>query len=222
MAARTRAKKRRLKDDQLVTFTVKASRFVQQYFAQVVAGVVVLLVAVLAILFTAHVRRNAARDSEREFGLAMSHYNMRDVQTAATSFAQIVDRYGGQPAGELARFFLGRSLLAQNRYEEALDAFEQYEARASRDAPFRSASVIGKANCLEGLHNYSGAGELLERLSQTLDEKDPRYLEVLFRAASDFEKSGSTTQAIELYRRVSEKATGPLKDRAAVSLALLE
>lgn len=222
MASKTRVKKRRIKEDQLVTFTVKASQFVQQYFTQVVIGIVVLIAVVGAVLVTAHLRRSAARESEREFALAMSQYNSRDVQTAAASFAQIAKKYGSHNSGELSWYFLGKSLLAQGKYEEALDAFNRYLGKSGEDAAFKAAAVIGKATCMEALHNFSPAGELLEQLSRTLDEKDPRYLDVLFQAGRNFEKAGSRDKAIDFYRRVAEKATGTLKDRASVALAQIE
>ena len=222
MASKKRVKKRRIKEDQLVTLTVKASQLIQQYFTQVVIGVVVLIVAVGAVLVTAHLRRNAARESEREFALAMSQYNTRDVQTAAASFAQIADKYGSHDSGELSRYFLGKSLLAQGKYEEALEAFDRYLGKSGEDAPFKAAAVIGKATCLETLHNFSPAAELLEQLSQTLDPEDPRYLDVVYGAARNFERAGSKDMALELYRVVATKATGSLKDRVTVSMALLK
>ena len=46
MASQRRIKKKQLKEDQLVTFAVNASQFVQTYFTQVIIGVLVLVVAV--------------------------------------------------------------------------------------------------------------------------------------------------------------------------------
>jgi TolA-binding protein len=222
MTSTKRVKKKRLKEDQLVTFTVKASQFIQQYFTQVIAGVVILVVVVGAVFVTSYVRRNAARDSEREFALAMSQYNMRDLATAATSFARISDKYGSQNAGEVSRYFLGKTLLAQGKHEEALQAFDQYVSKGGSGAPFAAAAAIGKASCMEALHNYIGAADVLERLSQTLDPEDPRYLDALFEAGRNYEKAGSKDKAMELYGVVAAKATGPLKDRVTVSLSLLQ
>jgi tetratricopeptide (TPR) repeat protein len=222
MARKKRTAKKRLKEDRLVTLTVEASQFVQRYFTQVIVGVVILIVAVGASLLTAHVKRTAARNSEAEFALGMSQYNARDVQGAATAFAQIVDKYGNQRAGELSRYFLGKSLLAQSKYEEALGAFDGYLNKAPKDAAFRDAALMGKAACLEGLHNFEAAAEMLEQLSQRLDQNDPRYPEVLFQAGQDYEKTGSKQKALDLYRRTADKATGPLKDRAIVAIALLD
>jgi TolA-binding protein len=214
--------KRHLKEDRLVTLSVEVSQFIQQYFAQVITGIVVLIVAVGAILVTSHVRKSGAKDSEREFALAMSQYNSRDVQGAAAAFAQIADKYGKQNAGEFSRYFLGKSLLAQGKYDEALAAFDQYLAKARKDAPFRAAAGIGKAQALEGLHNFTAAAEVLEEVSRSLEESDPRYAEVLFQAGLDYEKAGSREKAREFYNRVAERATGPLKDRAVVAVALLQ
>ena len=222
MASQRRIKKKQLKEDQLITFAVNASQFIQKYFTQVIVGVLVLVVAVAAILFTAHNRRNAAGESEREFSMAMSQYNARDVEGAAMAFEHIADRYSGNRAGKLSQYFLAKSLLAQKQYEDALVAFDEYGRKADANAPFQHAAVVGKAMCHEGLHNFTAAGELLEQLSQTLEPKDPRRLDVLFQAATDFGRAGSEDKALELFRVVSEEATGPLKDRASVSVAILE
>ncbi len=222
MASKTRVKKRRIKEDQLVTLTVKASQLIQQYFTQVVIGLVVLVVAVGAVLISGHLRRSAARESEREFALAMSQYNIGDLQTATTSFKQIADKYGRSANGEFSRYFLGKSLLAQGKYDEALQAFDKYLSKSAEDAPFKTAAIIGKATCMQELRNFAPAAEALEELSQTLDKKDPRYVDVLFGAARAYEKSGSRDKAVEFYRKVADEATGAVRDRASIALAQLD
>jgi tetratricopeptide (TPR) repeat protein len=222
MASKRKVKKKSFKEDQLVTTAVKASRLVQEYFTHVVVGVVILVVAVAVILFVNNTRRNTARESESELARAMSEYNGRQTEAAALSFAKITDRYGGYPAGKVARYFLGKTYLSEGRYDEALGAFQDYLDAAGEDAEFACAAEIGVAVAYEGLENFSAAAELLERLSQTMDPEDPRYLDVLFQAARNYEKAGSREKAVEFYTLVDEKATGVLKDRAAVWLAILQ
>jgi hypothetical protein len=72
------------------------------------------------------------------------------------------------------------------------------------------------------LHNYSASADLLEQLTKTMDENDPRFTEVLFQAGIDYEKAGSRNKAREFYDRVAEKGSGPLKDRASVASAALQ
>jgi tetratricopeptide (TPR) repeat protein len=222
MASKRRVKKKSFKEDQLVTFTVRAGQWVQEYFTQVVIGVVVLVVAVAVILFGTNTRRNTAQESERELARAMTEYNARDAESAAISFAQLADRYGGYPAGEVSRYFLGKTQLGMARYEEALETFQTYVDKAGEAGEFRVAATIGMAVAYEGLENFNAAAELLERLSQTMDPDDSRYLDVLFQTARNYEKSGSREKAIEFYSLVDAKATGSLKDRASVWLAILK
>jgi tetratricopeptide (TPR) repeat protein len=152
----------------------------------------------------------------------MSQYNARDLETAATSFAQVADQCGGKRTGVLSHFFLGKTRFAQRQLNEAKAAFDEYLRKADRNHPLRPAATIGVAMCFEGLQNFEAAAALLEQLSQTLDPKDPRYYEILFQAGTDFEKAGDRVKATEMYRQVSENATGPLKDRATVWVTLLE
>jgi tetratricopeptide (TPR) repeat protein len=222
MATKRKVKKKSIKEDQLVTTAVKASQFVQEYFTQVVVGIVVLVVAVAVVVFVTNTRRNTARESERELAQAMTEYNARSPEAASVSFAQITDRYGGYPAGKVARYFLGKSYLATGRYEEARGAFEEYLDAAGAEGEFGEAATMGIAVAYEGLQNFTAAAELLERLSQTMDPEDPRYLDVLFQAARNYEQAGDRQKAIEYYSLVDEKASGPLKDRASVWLAILK
>lgn len=222
MASRKRIKKKHIKEDQLITVAVQASQFIQRYYTQVIAGVVVLVLGVAVILFTANSRRNSARQCDRDFSRAMSQYNARDLETAATSFAEVAEQYGGHRSAVLSYFFLGKSRLAQARHDEAKSAFDEYLRKAGADAPLRSAATIGVAMCYEGLHNFTAAAELLEQLSQTLDPEDPRYYDIVFQAGTDYEKAGTRTKAMEMYQEVSENGAGPLKDRATVWVTLLQ
>jgi len=55
---------------------------------------------------------------------------------------------------------------------------------------------------MERLRNFAGAAEVLAELSQTLDEKDPRFFDVLLQAGRCFEEAGSRDKAAEFYKRV--------------------
>ena len=92
MASKRRVKKKSIKEDQLVTTAVKASQFVQEYFTQVVVGVVILVVAVAVIIFVTNTRRNTAHESESGLARAMTEYNARDNESASISFAQLSER----------------------------------------------------------------------------------------------------------------------------------
>jgi len=222
MARRRRLKKKEIKEDRLVTVALGVSNYVQEHFAQVVAGVVVLLAAVAVILFTAQARRNSARAAEQELAVAMNIYQVGNTSEAGTSFANVADRYSQHDPGVIALYFLGECQLAQSRYQEAVQAYDRYLDKAGEKGQFSDAALMGQAYCYEGLKDYPQAAAVMEKLSQTMDPQDARYLEVLYSAGAFYEESGAREKALDFFRRLSELATGELKGRADVRVALLE
>lgn len=221
MAKKKRLKRKSIKEDQLLNVTLRVSRIVQEHFTKVVSGIVVLIAAVAIILFTAQARRNSASTAERELSLAMNQYQLGDREQAGTAFANIADQYSGE-TGETALYFLGECRMAQFRFEEAIDAYERYLAKAGSKADFSVAAKIAESLCYEGLAQFGKAAELAEGLSKTMDPEDARYNEVLYNAGVFYREVGKPATALEFFRRVSEDATGPIKNRASVWVALLE
>jgi tetratricopeptide (TPR) repeat protein len=221
MAKKKRLKRKDIKEDQLVTVALRLSRLVQEHFTKVVSGIVVLIAAVAIILFSAQARRNGASAADREFSLAMNQYQMGDREQAGTAFANVADQYSGE-AGTTARYFLGECRMAQFRFEEAIDAYERYLAKAGDKADFSVAAKIAVSLCYEGLGQFDKAAEVADDLSKTMDPEDPRYNDVLYNAGVFYRDAGNRATALEFFRRVSENATGPIKNRASVWVALIE
>ena len=113
MAKRRRLKKRQIKEDQLVTTALKVSSFVQERFAYVITGVVVLLAIVAIVLFASQARKNSALAAEREFSLAMNQYQTGQYELAGTGFASLADNHSGRRSGKVALYFLGETRMAQ-------------------------------------------------------------------------------------------------------------
>jgi TolA-binding protein len=222
MAKRKRLRKKEMKEDQLVTTALRVSNFVQEHFTKVIAGIVVLVAVVAIVLFTAQARRNSAQVAEREFSLAMNHYQVGDREQAGTAFANIVDRYSGHRVGGMALYFLGECEMAQLRYEPAITAYDGYLDKAGSEGTFSDAATIAKAFCYEGLAQFREAAAVMDDLSKVMNADDNRYPEVLFYAGTYYREAGDLDTALEFFRQVTETASGPVKDRATVWLALLE
>ena len=214
--------KKQIKQDKLVTWTLNASQYVQSHFTQVISGMVILVALIGVILFTARARRNTAVQAEREFAVAMNLFEAGDREQAGTSFANIADRYSGHSAGVLANYFLGQSYSDQRRFQEALGAYDRYLQNAGKDAPFRVAASIGKAICYEGLTDYRNAALTLDGVAETMDEDDSRYVDVVFRAGTFYQRAGDLKTARARFREVADDSEGPLKDQAVAWLAILE
>lgn len=221
MARRGKLRKRQIKEDPLVTTTLRVSSYVQDHFTQVISGIVILLAAVAIIVFTGQARRNTARAAERELALAMGQYQMGDTDLAGTTFASLADRYSGHQSGVVALYFLGQCNLERIRWDDALSAFERFLDKADKSHDFRVAAEMGRALAHEGLRNFAQAAEIMDNLSQTMDREDSRYVDVLFNAGSFYRLAGDSETAIDFYNHVAETTEGPLKDRAEVWVAVL-
>ena len=218
---RRRLKRREIKEDQLVTMTLRVSRLVQEHFTKVVSGIVILIAAVAILLFIAQGRRSNARAADRELSLAMNQYQIGDKEQAGTAFANIADRYSGE-TGETALYFLGECRVAQFHFDEAIDAYERYLSKAGDKGQFSVAAKIAMSVCYEGLGQFDKAAEVADGVSKTMDPEDERYNDVLFNTGMYYQEADDRQKALEFFRRVSENATGPIKNRAAVWVALLE
>lgn len=211
-----------MKEDPLVTAALRVSGFVQAHFTQVITGVVVLVAAIAIVLFMANARRGAVGESERQLAFAMDQFLLRSFESASTSFQGIADRYANHAAGQTSMYFLGECYLSLYRYQEAVDAYDRYLDSVGSGATFSVAATIAKAYAYEGLTQFEPAAEVLTTLADTMSPDDARYVDVLFGAGSFWEQAQDVQRAIGFYTRVAELATGTLKSRADVKLALLK
>lgn len=222
MTTRKRLKRKQIREDQLITTALKVSNFVQERFAHVITGVVVLIAIVAVVLFASQARKNSGRAAEREFSVAMNLYQTGQLEQAGTAFATLADQRSGRRSGQAAIYFLGETRMAQYRYQEAVEAYDRYLEKVGDSGEFSHAAMIAKGLCYEGLGQFRMAAELMDSASKLLGPDDARYHEVLFNAGTFYWEAGNATAAADFFRRVSEEATGPLKDRATMWVSLIE
>ena len=219
MAAKRRVKKN-IKEDPLVTYALRTSKFAQEHFNFIIIGVVVLVGAIAILVFTANSRKNNTVQAQRQLASAMVLFQQRDFEAAITSYQQVYDGYKG--ANRLvAKYFQAECELKQRNYAQALIDYDLYLDDASKYPSFREAALFAKALCHEGMQNYSEAAIIMETLHQSMDEDDPRYLDAAYQAGEFFAKAGDSDRAAIYFRTVAEKGSGQLKDKATVAVALL-
>ncbi len=223
MAKKRRLRKKQLKQDTLVTLSVKASTIIKRYFNQIIIGIAAVVIAVAFFMFTAHARRQASLTADKLLGNAIQLFNQGDIEQAKKAFTQIADQYSRVQPGIIALYFKGECDLRLSNYSESLPAFEAYIRKSKKYPLFKEAAIIGKALALEGTGNYLAAATLLEHLLKEMDEKDPRYIDVMYRTAIFYSKlSGYQQKAEKYFSEVAEKASGRTKEQARVAAAILK
>ena len=221
MSATAKRARRHIREDQLVTTTVRFSEWAQAHFNQVIVGIVALVAIVAVLVFAANSRENSARESERQMGSAMSLMLQGDYNAAKSSFQQIVDRSGGKQASK-AYFFKAECEFKQGSFEDAMADYDSYLANSADYPEFEVAALVGKALCLEGVRNYVEAAAAMATAVDKMDPKDPRYGDAALSAGDLCAAARQPREGLKYYQLASEHGTGDVKARATVAVELLE
>ncbi len=220
-ATAKRVTRKQIREDKLVTTTVRFTEWAQAHFNQVVIGVVALVAVVAILVFAANSRENNARQADRVMGSAMALMLQGDYTAAKSSFQQVAERNGGK-ASIAARFLKAECESKQGSFEEALADYDLYLAEASKYPEFEVAALIGKALCYEGMKNYAEAAPVMALAVSKLDFKDPRYGDAAYNAGDLYTLASNSKEALVYYKLASDHGTGDVKARASVAVELLQ
>ncbi len=219
MARRQRVRKN-IREDQLVTWTVRLSRWVSDHFNVVVAGAVALVVVIGATVFVTNSRRAAERDASQKVSAAMAMIQRGEYSAARSTLGQVVRDNGGRAAA-MALYFRAEASLRMGDYSAALQDFDAYLERADDFPEMKTAALYGRAVCQEGLGDARKAAEAFMAFLDAADPDDPRYARAAYEAGEAWRRAGETDRALEAYRLAVAHATGALREQAQVAVDLL-
>ena len=174
------------------------------------AGIVLLYVGYKKLY--AEPRRNKAyaemRFAENYFGKYISDASHRDSLNLALNgdrvhkgFLQIIDKYGGTDAGNLAQAYAGIIYLYQGKFKDAADHLEKFEG----NDPFVAPEVIGDiGDAYAELNNFDKALEYYKKAAYQSDNDQtaPLYLK---RAGMLCEKLKKYDEARKYYEEIKNK-----------------
>ncbi len=206
--AKKKISKRELKEDALVTAYVKATRFYEEHKKKISMGVTALAVVIIATVLYANNRAQNNESASAQFGRVFQLYDSGQYQRAIDGIPErniiglrtIVDNYGTTNAGELARFYLANSYFQLRKYNEALEAYEDF----SSDSKLLSVSRLsGIASCYAGLGQYKKAAEYFEKAALAYPG-GVNAAENLNSAAHNYALAGEKSKAIDLYKKLKK------------------
>lgn len=195
-----RITRREMKEDPLVTFSLKAADFARRN-ARVLAvvGVVVVASAIIAVMMT---RDRARAESEAEVLLAEANKELwrGNAPEATTLYNELLDRYAGTKSGRRGLLFGGDALLESGKYDEAIGSYEKFLSRERKDELLRSSARRGIATALEDKGEFAKAAGVREALGITLQGNDAA--QELMSAGRCYRAASMYGKAIELYEKV--------------------
>jgi tetratricopeptide (TPR) repeat protein len=167
-------------------------------------GVIVIIAAILGFSYIQGERDNQAQEL---LGAIVLEYEQGDHRVAldgngeTMGLLDIIDRYGGTPAGNTARFYAGNAHFELEEYDEASEQFEQFNA--NNDFIGASATA-GRAAVHELREDFSRAAVLFERAAD-MDDNSLRSPQYLHSAARAYVAAGEFSAAEEVILEAKER-----------------
>lgn len=173
--------------------------------SKVVIGIAILILGFF--MYNNWVVEPAEAAAFDEIWPAQKLFEQDSVAKAIEEFEYLADEHSGTTAGNLSNLYLGISLLKDEKFEDALTAFESFEA-AGKLFPGLKVGLIGDChselgNVDEAVANYKKAAKLLDSKSVS-----PFYLK---KAGILLEQNEDSAGAVEIYESAMKNY---LKDAA--------
>jgi outer membrane protein assembly factor BamD (BamD/ComL family) len=211
-------------DDALQMASLKAYDLAREQGRNLAIGAGVVVAIVLGAIFFESSRKSSDAAASSALALAISDVEANQPDQAATKLTDIVSRYGGSPAGNRARLYLGDIELRRGNAVAAQAQFDAYLGKASKGDYFWSVAQRGKAVALENQSKYAEAAAAFEALAGA-EMGDEEKARALVEAAQARTLAGEKPGAIALYDRVikeypfTRSVAGSRQSKAELSAA---
>jgi tetratricopeptide (TPR) repeat protein len=225
------AKKKLKEPDEFITFTERAYLFLTLHSKPVAAGVVIVLVLILAVFFYQRWEKKKEGDAYQMFALALEAYQAtstpyregtpQQYRDVLQKFDEIVTEFPRTSGGKLSMLFKGNLHLRMGEYEEAIKAYDVFLQKAGREKLYRIFAMEGLSYSYEGKKDYEKALSAYQKIVE-LGESFQRADAYLGRGRC-YEKLGKNKEALENYKnflKVSKKSN--LTNTILRKISLLE
>jgi predicted negative regulator of RcsB-dependent stress response len=198
-----RLTRRQIKEDKLVTYYFKVNDWVNRHAVQVVAGVVLVILVLLASSLWSQKQRRAEGEASVELAKARIAYDQGNYQAAIEVLEGLVNRYGSTRSGVTGLYYLANAYFNTGDYDAAQRYFKAYE-RKGKDPMLKAAAKAGVAACLEQQGQYLEAARIYEETAQKYSDHfaAPQYL---MDAGRNYTLAGSLEDARRVYQMVTER-----------------
>ncbi len=201
--------KKEIQEDKLVTYYYNTMGFYEKYQKYVLAAAAAIVVIIVAIVLYS----NSLEQSNIEANTALSRtipvYESGSYREAidgrpgtnVLGFKEIADEYDGTDAGEIAKMYLANSYYFLGDYENAIEAYDDYDGDIEL---FAASSLAGKAASQEAMGNFEEAAESYRNAYQVSDT-NPSNSEYMLSAGINYLKAGDKEAARESLENLKNK-----------------
>ena len=221
LTPRKRITKKQLKEDKLITYSVKAKDWIEENQKFVLGGLLAIVILIGAFFLISSSRKKAAAASSLELATAMQVYESRDYTNAISLFTDIVNSYKSTKSGKIARFYLAQSLYKTGEYTAAQEHFRKFASSFNQDDFIKRSALMGEAACLEQQDQFAEAAVKFERIATKYPEA-PRAAQFYLRAARCYDLAGNSEKADMLYQKIIDDYPDSAEKNDAVLYGALD
>tara|TARA_B100000780_G_C21021607_1_gene409469 strand:+ start:107 stop:784 length:678 start_codon:yes stop_codon:yes gene_type:complete len=184
----------------------KSEEFFEKNKKQLGIGIGAVVVVIAAVFYYFNVylppleieAQNSIYKAQGYFEADSFQLAMNGDNQGSLGFYDIVDQYGSTAAGNLAKYYLGVSLLRTGQYEDAIAYFDAYDAKDQMTAAI---SLGATGDAYAELQNTEKALDFYVKAANANDNEftTPIYL---LKAGTLAETLGDYNDALKYYKRI--------------------
>jgi tetratricopeptide (TPR) repeat protein len=196
------------KPDEFVTGTTRMLQWAAAHRKQLIYGVSAVVVA--ALLFAGY-QYVSSRTEKRAFQLLAQNLAKYDdlrgkqdpakaYQAVSGEFQQLIDKYGANRGGKLARVIYANICFEAGHYQQAIDLYNQALTDFEDEPLVRDLILAGLGYAHEQLNDFAAAAKFFDRLVQ-----DPKALmpeEAWFNLGCLYAKMGESEKSRQAFQKI--------------------
>ena len=170
--------------------------------AIIIAVVAIIVIVVGAILFNNYYLEPRTNEASTELAKSQELFDQQQYDKALVGFQKVASDYSSTDAGNLAQLYIGLCQANLGKWQEAVNALENYSG--SDDQMITPAAEGALGNAYANLKQLDKAVEHLKKAAKMADNNSlsPTFL---IQAGEILESQGNKKEALELYQQVKEK-----------------
>jgi tetratricopeptide (TPR) repeat protein len=209
MVAGKKITKKQLKQpDEFLTFTDQAFHFVINHRKEFVIGGIVALVVVLSVVLFRLWEDKKEGEANQKLSLALERVEAAispspqatpaNTQGALEKLDELTKDFPRTYAGRIALLYKGSLLLKMEKFDEAIQAFQDFLSKMGKEKSYGLLALDGLGFAYEGKKDYEKAIENYKQIITT-DEKFESG-EAYLKIGRCYEKLGKNKEAVESYQ----------------------
>ena len=161
----------------------------------------ILLLSILFFAYRQFIWKPANDDSKNSYWIGLNYAGMDSTNLAMEEFETAVNQYDGKIGGEVSQFLLGRQLMEQGEFEDALNELSSVNLK---DTYLSSLVVKLQADCYSELKDYEKAANLYLEAAE-INPNENTTPEILFSAGQCAEEINNFEKALECYQKIKDE-----------------